>query len=420
MPNEKTAKDSTVVVVGGGLAGLACAVELHRNGKEVRVLEAGPVVGGRVQTEIVGGFRLDYGFHVFQTAYPEAQRLLDYGSLKLQPLDPGASIFRDGRWHAMTDPWRRPGAALSTLFNPIGGIGDRIKLMRLRRDAIGGKLKHLVEQDCTTEELFRERYAFSDDFIEGFLRPWWAGIFLESDLITSAAFMSYIFSVLSSGDISYPEEGIGALAANLAAQLPDDAVELNAAVHSFDRDGAITQDGRRMDAACVVAATGAGVVDSQQASPSDSGRFAETSCLYFSASDFKKKDPTLLIVAGASSEGPVNHVFPISNASPKAAPEGQTLLSVNLVGDKCRADEASVRAHLRVCFGDDVDSWELIQRYDLTRALPLQPPGFRSGDCYAIERDGVIHCGDAFAHASVGGVLRSGMQAAELALNTLK
>ena len=39
-----------VVVVGGGLAGLAAALELVRTGNEVELLEARPSVGGAVQT----------------------------------------------------------------------------------------------------------------------------------------------------------------------------------------------------------------------------------------------------------------------------------------------------------------------------------------------------------------------------------
>ena len=39
-----------VLVVGAGLAGLTCAYELHREGRQVTVLEARDRVGGRVHT----------------------------------------------------------------------------------------------------------------------------------------------------------------------------------------------------------------------------------------------------------------------------------------------------------------------------------------------------------------------------------
>ncbi len=43
-----------------------------------------PVLGGRIRTDPVGGFLLDRGFQVLLTAYPEAQNVLDYKSLKLR------------------------------------------------------------------------------------------------------------------------------------------------------------------------------------------------------------------------------------------------------------------------------------------------------------------------------------------------
>ena len=73
----------SVVIVGAGLAGLACARTLQRHGVEVTVLEASDGVGGRVRTDLVDGHRLDRGFQILLTAYPEAQRVLDLDRLEI-------------------------------------------------------------------------------------------------------------------------------------------------------------------------------------------------------------------------------------------------------------------------------------------------------------------------------------------------
>ncbi len=65
-----------VLIVGAGLAGLACARRLREVGVSFQILEAADGVGGRVRTDVVEGFRLDRGFQTLLTAYPEAQRLL--------------------------------------------------------------------------------------------------------------------------------------------------------------------------------------------------------------------------------------------------------------------------------------------------------------------------------------------------------
>jgi choline dehydrogenase-like flavoprotein len=63
-------RTTDVIVVGAGLAGLACAADLSRAGMLVRVLEASDAVGGRMRTDRRQGFLLDRGFQVFNTSYP--------------------------------------------------------------------------------------------------------------------------------------------------------------------------------------------------------------------------------------------------------------------------------------------------------------------------------------------------------------
>ena len=69
-----------VIIVGAGVAGMACAVTLAEKGIPFQILEASDGVGGRIRTDKVDGYLLDRGFQIFLTSYPEAQRLLDYRS----------------------------------------------------------------------------------------------------------------------------------------------------------------------------------------------------------------------------------------------------------------------------------------------------------------------------------------------------
>ncbi|MBT5773763.1 MAG: FAD-dependent oxidoreductase, partial [Dehalococcoidia bacterium] len=43
------------VVIGGGVAGLAAGYELAKQGHEVSLFEAGPILGGQVRTFEIGG-----------------------------------------------------------------------------------------------------------------------------------------------------------------------------------------------------------------------------------------------------------------------------------------------------------------------------------------------------------------------------
>ncbi|MBE9007784.1 FAD-dependent oxidoreductase [Fortiea sp. LEGE XX443] len=63
----------TVVVIGGGLAGLACAYELSQRGFVVTLLEKSPQLGGKIaswQVEAAGEtFMMEHGFHGFFPQY---------------------------------------------------------------------------------------------------------------------------------------------------------------------------------------------------------------------------------------------------------------------------------------------------------------------------------------------------------------
>ncbi len=101
------------------------------------MLEASDGVGGRIRTDLVDGFRLDRGFQVFLTSYPEAKSILDYEALDLKPFLPGALVRYGGRFHELTDPWRRPYSAIRSLWSPIGSFADKLRVASFRSDRCG-------------------------------------------------------------------------------------------------------------------------------------------------------------------------------------------------------------------------------------------------------------------------------------------
>ncbi|MFM7370118.1 MAG: FAD-dependent oxidoreductase, partial [Sphaerospermopsis kisseleviana] len=65
--------NKTVAVIGGGLAGLACAYQLVQRGFTVTLLEKSPQLGGKIaswEIEAAGEtFRMEHGFHGFFPQY---------------------------------------------------------------------------------------------------------------------------------------------------------------------------------------------------------------------------------------------------------------------------------------------------------------------------------------------------------------
>jgi len=140
-----------VVVVGAGLAGLACARRLCEDGVDVELREASTAVGGRVRTDVVDGMLLDRGFQVHNTGYPEAQRVLDHAALDLQPFSAGALVRIGDRLHRVGDPRRLPTWALSTVTAPIGSLKDKALIGVLAaRAALAGPERLLAAPESTT------------------------------------------------------------------------------------------------------------------------------------------------------------------------------------------------------------------------------------------------------------------------------
>ncbi len=408
-----------VVIIGAGLAGLSCARHLVRQGVEVLLLEAQDDFGGRVRTDLVDGFRLDRGFQVLQTAYPEAKRQLDYAALQLRNFEPGALIRTNGKTVKMADPWRRPQAVLSTAFNEVGSFADRLRLARLRWHVTQSTIETLwAEPDSTTFDYLRTTCGFSSDMIDRFLRPWFAGVFFERELATSSRFFRFIFRMFAIGDAALPTDGMGAMSKQLAIEIPGSMCRLSTRVESID-DGVVRlAGGEVINASAIVLA-----VEGPEASRLTGGQIPSpvsrsTTCFYYAAPQPPITES--LLVLNGDQTGPINNLCVPSNVSPSYAPAGQSLVSVSVVGSKENEStglELEVRRQLRDWFGSDVDRWSILRSDHIRHALPSQPAHFRDrGTLKPKLADALYCCGDYCETASIHGALLSGRHTAETVL----
>jgi oxygen-dependent protoporphyrinogen oxidase len=122
--------DPDVVVVGGGISGLAAAYELQRRGVGVRLLEASERFGGVIRSDRFDGWVVDGGPDSLLVQKPAAVALcreLGLADRLISTLTPRtAYVLRGGRLHALPEgsflgfPLRVSALAHSSLFS-IGG-----------------------------------------------------------------------------------------------------------------------------------------------------------------------------------------------------------------------------------------------------------------------------------------------------------
>ncbi len=95
-----------IIVIGGGVAGLAAAQVLARDGHEVELVEAGPVLGGQVRTFEIGGGRIEaFYHHLFRsdTCVTDLIHELGLGD-DLQWIDSNVGLHAEGKNYPFVGP----------------------------------------------------------------------------------------------------------------------------------------------------------------------------------------------------------------------------------------------------------------------------------------------------------------------------
>jgi len=410
-----------VIVVGGGLAGLACARGLVEAGLRVRLLEGADEVGGRVNSDELAGFILDHGFQVLLTAYPNCQELLDMPALGLGRFDPGALVqLANNKLCRVADPLRQPRHLLTTALAPIGTLGDKLRVLRLRallKDHVPARTEAWT---AVSAEAWLRAFGFSEKIIVRFFRPFFTGIFLENQLATSAWMLGYTYHYFTRGFAALPAGGMRAIPRQLAANLPAGVVHPNCAVRTLDSTSVTLTDGSIHRAKAVVAA-----VDGDTAQhwfPQLPGRAWQAAGCYYFAANTSPLTGTRSIWLNATGRGQISQIAVPSDIAAGYAPADRSLISIGVVGaDAGASDPEEIRAEAATYFGPCVHDWDFLKSYAIPKALPLATPAALAA--LALRPtviDGVHLCGDHLNVGSIDAALASGSATARTVAQQLR
>jgi squalene-associated FAD-dependent desaturase len=248
------------VVVGGGLAGLAAALELADRGHEVTVLEARPTLGGAVQTlpdrEGDPDPPPDNGQHVALGCCTEYLALLErIGSRAAYRREPLALpvIAEDG------SVARIGAGALALLRYRHVSLRDRLAIARVARrlgrleadeldgEAFAGLLRRLGQAQTAI-----------DRFWDVFIRP---ALNLRAEEVSAALAVFTVQTALlgerSASDLVLPLEPLGAMHGEAAARALTErsaSVRTNARAAELAEGAVVLSDGERAEADAVVLA----------------------------------------------------------------------------------------------------------------------------------------------------------------------
>jgi protoporphyrinogen oxidase len=427
-----------ILIIGAGVSGLVCAIELHRAGREVLLLDAAPEVGGRVRTTVRDGLVLDHGFQVLFTAYPTLRGYLNADALQWRRFQPAARIVSGGHVSLIGDALSDPSVLLPTVLATAIGVRDKLRLLALRRFAQG-----LSFDDCfsatyanvSTREFLRAR-GFGERVIRDFFVPFYGGILLDRELTTTASVLLFTFKMLADGDTVVPAAGMGAITRQLAALLPGGCVRTGVAVqqlqtradaHGTRVIGVQLTDGTVIEAAHVVLATDAPAAVRLAATagvslPEPTGALGCTT-VYYTAK--RTPIPGKALWLNADAHAVISHAVTLTDVAPEYASGGRTLVAATAVGAPADlADDAFDQAARReLCAMGGLRAEEAgLERVGLWRvpyAQFAQPPGWREQrPAVACGMTGLWRASEVLHSSSLEGAARGGLTAAQALLYT--
>jgi len=404
-----------VVVVGAGLAGLACARHLVSAGLDVVLLEAGDAVGGRVRTDMVDGFRLDRGFQVLNTGYPELTRVLDVGALDLALLDAAATVCVDGVPARIPNPLHEPSALRELVRAPVAGVWGKVALGRYVAGVATLPTWMLKRRhDLPAHQAWREA-GIPSEVVAQVLVPFLAGVVLDPELRTSRRYTDLMMRMFARGRSAVPALGMQRIPEQLASGLPEGTLRLGTRVHRVG-EGEVDTAAGAVRARAVVVATDGWTAATLLPGRVDPPEARGVVTVYHAADPWPGVRATLVVDADPT---PVANTVVMTAAAPTYAADGRHLVATSMLdaGDE-RLSGRRLLDRLAVLHGTDTSSWQEVASYDVPHALPAMPAPHRMRK--VVRRGATTYvCGDHLDTSSIQGALVSGRRAATAVLDDL-
>ncbi|MDP4600785.1 MAG: FAD-dependent oxidoreductase [Polaribacter sp.] len=404
-------------IIGAGISGLIAAKVLEEHGYHPTILEATKTVGGRVKSDIVEGYTLDHGFQVLLTSYPAAKKYLDFKTLDLQELLPGATIFQQGTSQTIGDPLRKLSLLFPTIFSSIGSISDKIKILQLNMFLRKKDLNKIFTAPEKTTLQYLQDFGFSDKIIKQFFKPFFSGIFLEPNLETSSRMFEFVYKMFGNGFAAIPKNGMQAIPNQLFTSLKNTKIQFETRVKEVKNNTLILTDDSNIETHFTIIATEASPLISNLNNQEIAWKSCDT--LYFECENNILKKPIIGLIADENSL--INNIF-YHTSIVTSNKNKKDLLSVTVVKSHPLSEEnliKTVQNELEKFCG--IKHTTFIKRYEIKKALPkLSNLEYKLSHTETQLNSSVFLAGDVLLNGSLNAAMIAGEKAAIGVIKTLE
>ncbi len=188
-----------VLIIGGGVSGLALAYELKKSSRSVCIIE-GERFGGKIATSELGGKTIEEGPEevVSSKSFMELLNELGLAEDVVRPKKSRFAVLRGGKLYSV--PEGIAGGILrinsDIIRSALSGLFSPSTLFRMLLEPLY-KLK--VQGDVSVEDLFTAVYG--KRFVEEFFRPLAGGIYGgDIGLMSSSVYFPYILDIKKRGE----------------------------------------------------------------------------------------------------------------------------------------------------------------------------------------------------------------------------
>ncbi len=409
-------KDYKIYIIGAGLSGLTAAKVLENHGYHPEIFEATDAVGGRIKTDLIKDHRLDHGFQVLLGAYPKAKQYLDYQSLDLKSLKPGAVIFKNGKKNIIGDPIRDSSLLMSSVFSGIASLADKWKILKLNLELKKLSPEELFDQDETTTLDYLKNKGFSDNIIRNFFRPFFSGIFLEPDLRTSSRMFCFVFKMFGEGNALIPSLGMGEISKQLSEDLHQTKIHFNSTVEQVTDSKLTLKNGREIKSHFTIIASEASSLVSNLRNQKTEWKSCH--CFYFTSKSAEIKGRIIGLIADENAL--INNIF--YHSSLRDSSSAEHLLSVTVVKETdLNAEQLEFRIRKELKEFCHIEVEDLLKHYEIKRALPdIRPAHYGIMPTETRLNNRIFLAGDQLLNGSQNAAMLSGERAALGVIETLE